>query len=813
MAEDRWPQLVSELDAMGLEPSTVTEDDVRGLMRELGATTRETLAVVARWRSISNGSSTAAPTPARAKRSADEARCDEGGATPAAKKRAVAEAEDRTPAKKPVAVATSCSQTPTAQKGGQRTTAAAAAGREEQPKPSAAAAATPQAKKPADESDDEFEAIWESFADDSAPSAPSAARTPSKPGIPSIRTATPASASRRTQGPASPATPSSRAASGIPAVHSSASPARPAEPLHSVYVSSLPWSWKPVDLRRAFEEAGVAGVVRARVVLEKFTNRSKGFGFVDFATLADAQAAVTAMRGKVYEQRELGVEVSAPKQPSASGRSEEGSGSAALEQAAAFSLWVGGITFSLTEQELREAFEQNGCGADLAAVRMLRNKTGFPLGYGFVDFRTYEGAMAALAKMNGFTLGDRRLNVKLNSSCVAFKSIEGQSKAAEQQQQKQQEPVLKKPKRGSRESQKVPGEQRKSAHSVVTRGLPLSWTTEDLRKAFVDACEGVVSARVFTKGSTKRSKGFGFVDFATHEEAQAAAQAMNGKIFDEQQLIVELSAPAGGKDDDNAESSGQMQAEQEIKPSAASAVKKTKTVKPADDTEQVDEEPCEAQDDADEQEAEVKKNTKKRPREEDKQQSESESEEEEEEEDTVVTKNKNAKASCKTVHEEAEEEEEEEEEEEVETVTPKKDNKASRVDEQESAEAASDAEEAEEIARKPAKSGKPEQKPAQAAASSGNPELANATSIWVGNVPYVTTEQKLRKLFERSGCEGITAVRLSYNRSGKPLGYGWIDFATHDAAAHAVEHMNGTNVGVRELTVKLSAASAASAPN
>ena len=78
-------------------------------------------------------------------------------------------------------------------------------------------------------------------------------------------------------------------------------------------------------------------------------------------------------------------------------------------------------------------------------------------------------------------------------------------------------------------------------------GLSFSTSTERLRQAFA-GCGTVESVTVATDRDTGRSRGFGFVEMATTEEANAAIAKLNGTDLDGRQIRVELSAPrSGGK--------------------------------------------------------------------------------------------------------------------------------------------------------------------------------------------------------------------------------------------------------------------------
>ena len=73
-------------------------------------------------------------------------------------------------------------------------------------------------------------------------------------------------------------------------------------------------------------------------------------------------------------------------------------------------------------------------------------------------------------------------------------------------------------------------------------GLPYSVTDEQLQQVF-SAHGTVESAKVITDRYTDRSRGFGFVEMSTQQEAEAAIQAMNGATLEGRSLTVNLSKP------------------------------------------------------------------------------------------------------------------------------------------------------------------------------------------------------------------------------------------------------------------------------
>lgn len=72
----------------------------------------------------------------------------------------------------------------------------------------------------------------------------------------------------------------------------------------SIFVGNLPWATTDSDLQELFGQFGE--VKRAKIVLDRETNRSRGFGFVDMEE-ADAQKAIEALNSQVYGGRPLTV--------------------------------------------------------------------------------------------------------------------------------------------------------------------------------------------------------------------------------------------------------------------------------------------------------------------------------------------------------------------------------------------------------------------------------------------------------------------------------------------------------------------------
>ena len=72
--------------------------------------------------------------------------------------------------------------------------------------------------------------------------------------------------------------------------------------------------------------------------------------------------------------------------------------------------------------------------------------------------------------------------------------------------------------------------------------------------------------------------------------------------------------------------------------------------------------------------------------------------------------------------------------------------------------------------------------------------------LYVGNLPYSTTEAQVRELFEQAG--EITEVALITDReTGRPKGFGFVEMATVEGAQEAIKRFNGYSLNNRNLTV------------
>ena len=84
------------------------------------------------------------------------------------------------------------------------------------------------------------------------------------------------------------------------------------EEKNKLYVGNLPYSVNDESLGQLFAEFG--DVQDAKVIADKFSGRSKGFGFVTMSDEDSAKKAIDAMNGKEVDGRSIVVNVSRPKE-------------------------------------------------------------------------------------------------------------------------------------------------------------------------------------------------------------------------------------------------------------------------------------------------------------------------------------------------------------------------------------------------------------------------------------------------------------------------------------------------------------------
>ena len=82
----------------------------------------------------------------------------------------------------------------------------------------------------------------------------------------------------------------------------------------NIYVGNLDFKVNEDDLQKVFEEYGT--ISSAKIIVDKFSGRSKGFGFVEMDNDSEANEAIKNLNGSVMENREIVVNEARPRRTS-----------------------------------------------------------------------------------------------------------------------------------------------------------------------------------------------------------------------------------------------------------------------------------------------------------------------------------------------------------------------------------------------------------------------------------------------------------------------------------------------------------------
>lgn len=82
---------------------------------------------------------------------------------------------------------------------------------------------------------------------------------------------------------------------------------------NKLYVGNLPYAFSDSDMQRTFSEFG--SVNSAKIITDRDSGQSKGFGFVEMATAAEAATAIDALHGQDLGGRDMVVNLAKPMEP------------------------------------------------------------------------------------------------------------------------------------------------------------------------------------------------------------------------------------------------------------------------------------------------------------------------------------------------------------------------------------------------------------------------------------------------------------------------------------------------------------------
>jgi len=164
----------------------------------------------------------------------------------------------------------------------------------------------------------------------------------------------------------------------------------------TVFVGGLSWNVDNDWLRTEFTECGE--IADVRVITDRDSQRSKGYGYVEFTTAEGAQAAL-ALAGKEIDGRAIRVDISEGRP-----KKEAKNFSNTPTGEPTDTLFIGNLSFTATEDDIRGAFTE--CGEILSIRLPTDRESGQPKGFGYIQFSSIDEAKAAVA-WNGSDLAGR----------------------------------------------------------------------------------------------------------------------------------------------------------------------------------------------------------------------------------------------------------------------------------------------------------------------------------------------------------------------------------------------------------------------
>lgn len=169
-----------------------------------------------------------------------------------------------------------------------------------------------------------------------------------------------------------------------------------------IFVSGLPYQASEEEIANVFSSFG--NITNVKIVNDRETGRSRGFGFVKFETEEQARRAAEGGESLSMQGRSLMVRVAEPKGQKPERQERSFDRPSSQDVGDADTIFVGNLSFNTTEDSLRDHFAS--CGEVLEA-RVPLNAEGRSRGFAFVKFASPEGVKAALNKnadLDGRTL-------------------------------------------------------------------------------------------------------------------------------------------------------------------------------------------------------------------------------------------------------------------------------------------------------------------------------------------------------------------------------------------------------------------------
>ncbi|KAK7252050.1 hypothetical protein RIF29_35750 [Crotalaria pallida] len=266
-------------------------------------------------------------------------------------------------------------------------------------------------------------------------------------------------------------------------------------------------------------------VVSAKVIRNKQTGQSEGYGFVEFYSRGTAEKVLQNYSGAVMPNTDQPFRLNWASFSVGERRSDATTSD--------LSIFVGDLAIEVTDAMLQETFASRYSSIKGAKVVIDAN-TGRSKGYGFVRFGDENEKTRAMTEMNGVFCSSRPMRVGVATPKKTY---------GYQQQYSSQAVVLAggggHPSNGA-VTQGSQSEGDSNNTTIFVGGLDSDIGDEDLRQPFLQFGE-VVSVKIPV------GKGCGFVQFAERKSAEEAIQALNGTVIGKQTVRLSWGRSPGNK--------------------------------------------------------------------------------------------------------------------------------------------------------------------------------------------------------------------------------------------------------------------------
>jgi polyadenylate-binding protein len=271
----------------------------------------------------------------------------------------------------------------------------------------------------------------------------------------------------------------------------------------NIFIKNLDKSIDHQTLYNTFQQFGQ--ILSCKIELDE-TKESKGYGYIQFATQEAAEKSTQKVNGMLLGGKKVFVGPFVTKKERIAANSTK----------KFTNVYVKNLGEDITEEKLRDMFSRFGQVQSCVVMKEDQSDTTKSKGFGFVNFEDPDAAQYAVDELNNATVDGRTLYV------------------GRAQKRNEREAEL----RHKFEQMKLEQMTKYQGVNLYIKNLDDDMDDEKLRGVF-DAFGTITSCKVMRDGKTA-SKGFGFVCYASPEEATKAVTEMNGKIVGSKPLYVGL---------------------------------------------------------------------------------------------------------------------------------------------------------------------------------------------------------------------------------------------------------------------------------